>query len=43
MNDDGTMARLLDLMGFMPRHGLKIISIEDLIAYRSKTEKLVER
>lgn len=43
MNDDGTMARLPDLTGFAARHGLKIISIEDLIAYRSKTEKLVEK
>ena len=34
VNDDGTMARLPDLVGFAREHGLKIISIADLIAYR---------
>lgn len=43
MNDDGSMARLPDLVKFAAVHGLKIISIEDLIAYRSKREKLVEK
>ena len=43
MNEDGTMARLPDLVKFASAHGLKIISIEDLIAYRSKREKLVEK
>jgi 3,4-dihydroxy 2-butanone 4-phosphate synthase / GTP cyclohydrolase II len=35
VNDDGTMARLPDLLGFAARHGLAIISIADLIAYRT--------
>lgn len=43
MNDDGTMARVPDLMKFVEKHGLKIITIEDLIRYRRKTEMLVER
>jgi 3,4-dihydroxy 2-butanone 4-phosphate synthase/GTP cyclohydrolase II len=43
MNDDGTMARLPDLIGFAQRHGLKIGTIESLIAYRRRTESLVER
>ncbi|MCS6854934.1 MAG: 3,4-dihydroxy-2-butanone-4-phosphate synthase [Elioraea sp.] len=43
MNDDGTMARLPDLVAFAQRHGLKIGTIADLIAYRRRTEKLVER
>ncbi|MFC1411444.1 bifunctional 3,4-dihydroxy-2-butanone-4-phosphate synthase/GTP cyclohydrolase II [Streptacidiphilus sp. N1-12] len=38
VNDDGTMARLPDLVPFARRHGLAIISIEDLIAYRRRTE-----
>ena len=42
MNDDGTMARLPDLIDFADRHGLKIGAIEDLIAYRSARETLVE-
>jgi 3,4-dihydroxy 2-butanone 4-phosphate synthase/GTP cyclohydrolase II len=37
VNDDGTMARLPDLLGFAARHGLAIISIADLIAYRTPT------
>ncbi len=43
MKDDGTMARLPDLMGFAEQHGLRIGTIADLIHYRSGTEKLVER
>ena len=43
MNDDGSMARLPDLIAFAQLHGLKIGTIEDLIAYRRRTEKLVER
>jgi 3,4-dihydroxy 2-butanone 4-phosphate synthase/GTP cyclohydrolase II len=42
MNDDGTMARMPDLVPFAQRHGLKIGTIEDLIAYRFKNDKLVE-
>jgi 3,4-dihydroxy 2-butanone 4-phosphate synthase/GTP cyclohydrolase II len=43
MNDDGTMARLPDLIGFAQLHGLKIGTIADLIAYRRRTERQVER
>jgi 3,4-dihydroxy 2-butanone 4-phosphate synthase/GTP cyclohydrolase II len=43
MNDDGTMARLPDLVGFSQRHGLKIGTIADLIAYRRENERLVDR
>jgi 3,4-dihydroxy 2-butanone 4-phosphate synthase/GTP cyclohydrolase II len=43
MNDDGTMARLPDLVAFAQLHGLKIGAIADLIAYRRRTERLVER
>ncbi len=43
MKDDGTMARLPDLEEFAERHGLKIITIRDLIAYRLKNECLVKR
>jgi len=43
MNDDGTMARLPDLVSFAQRHALKLGTIEDLIAYRRRTERLVER
>jgi 3,4-dihydroxy 2-butanone 4-phosphate synthase/GTP cyclohydrolase II len=43
VNEDGTMARLPDLVGFAGRHGLKIISIADLIAYRREHEVLVRR
>lgn len=42
MNDDGTMARLPDLQRFAAEHGLKIGTIADLIAYRSRVESLVE-
>ncbi len=43
MNDDGTVARLGDLEVFAKEHGLLMATIADLIAYRRKTEKLVER
>ncbi len=43
MNDDGTMARLPDLEKFAQKHGLKIITIRDLIAYRLRHESLVKR
>src|SRR4030088_872785 len=43
MNDDGTMARLPDLIEFARAHGLKIGAIADLIAYRRRSEKLVKR
>lgn len=43
MNDDGTMARLPQLLEFAKKHNLKIISIEDLIEYRRKRESLVEK
>jgi 3,4-dihydroxy 2-butanone 4-phosphate synthase/GTP cyclohydrolase II len=42
MNDDGTMARLPDLVGFAERHGLKIATIADLIAYRLRYDHLVK-
>ena len=41
MNDDGTMARLPDLIAFAQRHGLKIGTIRDLIAYRRRHDNLV--
>jgi len=40
---DGEMARVPDLLDFAARHGLRILTIADLIAYRSRTEKLVRR
>ncbi|WP_121119211.1 3,4-dihydroxy-2-butanone-4-phosphate synthase [Croceibacterium ferulae] len=43
LNDDGTMARLEDLIAFGRKHGLKIGTIRDLIAYRRKHDHLVER
>ena len=42
MNDDGTMARLPDLVGFGQKHGLKIGTISDLIAYRRRHDNLVK-
>lgn len=42
MNDDGTMARLPDLVTFAQRHGLKIGAIEDLIAHRLRNDHLVK-
>ncbi len=43
MNEDGTMARVPDLMRYCGRHGLKMITVADLIRYRRRTEKLVKR
>ena len=43
MNDDGTMARLPDLVAFAQRHNLKVAKIADLISYRLSCDKLVER
>ncbi|WP_142414140.1 bifunctional 3,4-dihydroxy-2-butanone-4-phosphate synthase/GTP cyclohydrolase II [Hathewaya massiliensis] len=42
MNEDGTMARTPELKKFVKEHGLKIITIEDLIKYRIKNEKIIE-
>ena len=43
MKDDGTMARLDDVSAFAKRHGLKMTTIADLIAYRRKVDRLVEK
>jgi 3,4-dihydroxy 2-butanone 4-phosphate synthase / GTP cyclohydrolase II len=43
MNEDGTMARVPDLAEFCERHRIKMITVADLIEYRRRTEKLVER
>jgi 3,4-dihydroxy 2-butanone 4-phosphate synthase/GTP cyclohydrolase II len=43
MNDDGTMARVPDLIPYCEKHNLKMVTVADLIAYRRRTEKLVER
>jgi 3,4-dihydroxy 2-butanone 4-phosphate synthase/GTP cyclohydrolase II len=43
MKDDGTMARVPDLVEYCARHDLRMITVEDLIEYRRRTEKLVER
>ncbi len=43
MNDDGTMARMPDLVPFAQRHGLKIGAIDALIAYRLKNDRIVKR
>ena len=43
MNDDGAMARLPDLIAFSQLHGMKIGAIADLIAYRRRTERYLER
>ncbi|MBP8132234.1 MAG: bifunctional 3,4-dihydroxy-2-butanone-4-phosphate synthase/GTP cyclohydrolase II [Candidatus Hydrogenedentes bacterium] len=43
MNDDGTMARMPHLEQFADKHGLKICSIEELITYRRRNEKLIRR
>lgn len=43
MNEDGTMARVPELMNFAKVHNLKIITIADLISYRRSTEKLIKR
>lgn len=43
MNDDGTMSRLKDLIPFAKKHGLKVGTIADMIAYRRAQEKIIER
>ncbi|ACY98537.1 MULTISPECIES: bifunctional 3,4-dihydroxy-2-butanone-4-phosphate synthase/GTP cyclohydrolase II [Thermomonospora] len=43
VNDDGTMARLPELQVFAKEHGLKLISIEQLVEYRKRTETMVRR
>jgi 3,4-dihydroxy 2-butanone 4-phosphate synthase/GTP cyclohydrolase II len=43
MRDDGTMARVPDLIPYCERHGIRLITIADLIEYRRRHEKLVER
>ena len=43
MNDDGSMARLPELVAFAQLHGMKIGTIADLIAYRRRTERFVDR
>jgi 3,4-dihydroxy 2-butanone 4-phosphate synthase/GTP cyclohydrolase II len=43
MNEDGTMARVPDLVPYCELHGLRMVTVADLIEYRRRTEKLVER
>jgi hypothetical protein len=43
MNDDGTMARMPDLRAFAQQHGLRILTVADLIKYRLRTESHVVR
>jgi 3,4-dihydroxy 2-butanone 4-phosphate synthase / GTP cyclohydrolase II len=43
MNDDGTMARVPDLERYCARHDLKMITVADLISYRRRNDKLIER
>jgi 3,4-dihydroxy 2-butanone 4-phosphate synthase / GTP cyclohydrolase II len=43
MNSDGTMARVPDLQTFCAEHGIRLCSVSDLIAYRRRTERLIER
>src|SRR5262245_14326347 len=43
MKDDGTMARVPDLTAYCRRHGLKMVTVADLIEYRRRHERLVER
>lgn len=43
MNDDGTMSRVPDLVEFCKRHGLRMISVADLIRYRLQHERIVQR
>src|SRR5438093_1579228 len=43
MRDDGGMARVKDLIPYCQRHGLKMITVADLVKYRRRTERLVER
>ena len=43
VNEDGTMARVKDLLLFAEKHGIHLLSVADLIAYRMRTDKLVHR
>ncbi|MBP2653044.1 MAG: 3,4-dihydroxy-2-butanone 4-phosphate synthase [Firmicutes bacterium] len=43
MNDDGTMARLPELLEFAAKHGLKVISVADLVKFRKRTEQFITR
>jgi 3,4-dihydroxy 2-butanone 4-phosphate synthase/GTP cyclohydrolase II len=43
MNDDGSMARVPDLIAYCERHALKMVTVADLIEYRRRTERLIER
>ncbi len=43
MNEDGTMARVPDLVPYADRHALKVVTVADLVEYRRRHEKLVER
>jgi 3,4-dihydroxy 2-butanone 4-phosphate synthase/GTP cyclohydrolase II len=43
MNEDGTMARVDDLVPYAQEHNLKMVTVAELVAYRRRTEKLVER
>jgi 3,4-dihydroxy 2-butanone 4-phosphate synthase / GTP cyclohydrolase II len=43
MNEDGTMARVPDLIPYCERHGLKMVTVADLVEHRRRREKLVER
>jgi 3,4-dihydroxy 2-butanone 4-phosphate synthase/GTP cyclohydrolase II len=43
MNEDGNMARVPDLVGYCQQHGLKMVTVADLVAFRHRREKLVER
>lgn len=43
MNDDGTMARMPQLMEIAKKHGLKIVTVKDIIRYRMRTERFVRR
>jgi 3,4-dihydroxy 2-butanone 4-phosphate synthase / GTP cyclohydrolase II len=43
MNEDGTMARIPDLIPYCERHGLKLVTVADLIEYRRRHERMVER
>src|SRR6478752_5723678 len=43
MNDDGTMARVRDLIPYAARHGLNMVTVADLVEYRRRHEKLIER
>ena len=43
MNDDGSMARVPDLVAYCAHHGLKMVTIKDLIVYRRRSDRLVER